>query len=144
MDISTLNAEITKSFGSEMAKVYSGSISEEELKKTATDVFNQLTAHKYEYGKTLPSKLETIIQEMMVDKLQTKIIAILCLPDVQAEITKDAHEIVKQAREKASEMLVDAIAQNMVEGVVHNPANDVACTLGHQIAQEISKLHGGY
>lgn len=143
MDINTLNAEITKSFGSEMAKVYCGSISEEELKKTATDVFKSLTEHKYEYGKMLPSKLETIIQEMMIDKLRTKIIAILCLPDIQAEITKDAQEIVKQAREKASEMLVDTLAQHMVNGVVHDPANDVACALGHNIAQEIYKLRGG-
>lgn len=144
MDINALNAEITKSFGSEMAKVYCGSISEEELKKTATDAFSQLTAHKYEYGNKLPSKLETLIQEMLINDLRTKIEATICLPDVQAEIAKDAQEIVKQAREKASEMLVDTLAQNMVEGVVHNPSNDAAYVLGHQIAQEIFKLRGGY
>lgn len=143
MEINALNTEITKTFGSEMAKVYCGSISEEELKKTTTDVFNQLTAHRYDYGKTLPSKLESLIQEMMIDKLRTKITAILCLPDVQAEITKDAQEIVKQAREKASEMLIDTIAQHMVNGVVHDPANDVACALGHNIAQEIYRLRVG-
>ena len=144
MDINTLNAEITKSFGSEMAKLYSGAISEEELRSTAADAFNKLTAHQYSYGKALPSKLDTMIQELLVEKLKSYVEEIFNQPKVQEQIKKDAEEIVKLAREKSSEMLVDALAQNIVIGITRNPANDSACILGNQIAQEIYRLRGGY
>lgn len=112
MEITT---EIMKTFGQEMAKLFSGKITEEELENQAAEVWTELTEHSYRYGERQKSQLEKLIEEEITNKVIEKVREMLKAPRCEEMVKKEAEEIVLGAREKAAEMLTERLAQGIAE-----------------------------
>ena len=108
-----LTAEITKVFGTEMAKLFAEQISEEELTKTAQEAWRELNNHEYRYGDRQKSKLEKMISEMITDKVMDKVEELLKVPQNAEVINKEATRIVLEARSKASELIIERMAEGI-------------------------------
>lgn len=117
MDIST---NIEKVFGEEIAKLYSSKISEEDLYKTAEEVFKKITVHPYSYGNYHESELEKLIQKLYLEKLAGAVNSILSQPRIQEEIQKEAEEIVKEAKKVAHEKLVNRISDGLAHSATYS------------------------
>lgn len=115
-----LTAEITKVFGQEMAKLFAGQISEEELNKTAQEAWRELNEHEYRYGDRQKSKLEKMISELITNKVMEKVEELLKVPQNAELINKEATRIVLEARSKASELIIS----KMAEGIAAAPFID--------------------
>ena len=110
-----LTAEITKVFGKEMAKLFADQISEEELTKTAQEAWRELNNHEYRYGDRQKSQLEKLINEKIIEKVLTKVEELLEVPQSKEVINREAERIVLEARKKASEMIIERMANGISE-----------------------------
>ena len=110
-----LTTEITKVFGQEMAKLFTETLNEEEMKQTAEKAWRELNNHEYRYGERQKSQLEVMIDELVADKVVEKVKELLQEPQNKDLIDKEAKRIVFEARKKASDMMIDKLAEGMVE-----------------------------
>lgn len=115
-----INAEINKVFGTEMAKIFASTISEEEIKSKAFEVWNLLNKKTNEWGRTTNSDIEIYIRKVLLEKLHEKILAILEEPQNDEIIEKHARELVDKARQVADEAIVKSIAN----GICNKTLND--------------------
>ena len=110
-----INTEINKVFGSEMAKVFASSITEEEIQAKANEVWRQLNNRTNEWGRRSNSEIETYIKNVLLDRLHDKILEILKEPENEESIEKRAREMVNEARRVADEAIVRSIANSICE-----------------------------
>ena len=110
-----INTEINKVFGSEMAKVFASSITEEEIQAKANEVCRQLNNRTNEWGRRSNSEIETYIKNVLLDRLHDKILEILKEPENEESIEKRAREMVNEARRVADEAIVRSIANSICE-----------------------------
>ena len=131
-----LSAELTKSFGEEIAKIFAATISEDEIKETAKKVYDEMNKHSYSYGKCEKSELERLIDSNIVKRVNENIADILGTNESKEQLKKDAEEIVSKARALAKERLVERLADGMVSSALyeHNLGD-----LGSRIAYAITK-----
>ena len=76
-----INTEINKVFGNEMAKLFAGTISEEQLKATAEKIWIDMNKSEMDtWGKRRDSEIERCVKEKIMDRLYGEIKAILDEP----------------------------------------------------------------
>lgn len=110
-----LTTEITKVFGQEMAKLFTETLDEEEMKQTAKKAWQELNNHEYHYGDRQKSQLEKMIEELVTNKVLEKVKELLKEPQNEDIINKEAVRIVLEARKKASDMMIDKLAEGIAE-----------------------------
>ena len=109
-----INTEINKIFGTEMAKIFASSISEEEIKNTAQKMWDQLNTHtdKYGYNK-VNSEIENYIKDVLLDRLHEKMLIVLKEPINDKAIEAKARELVDKAKAVAEEAIVKSVAEGI-------------------------------
>ena len=110
-----VNAEINKVFGTEMAKLFASTISEEEMQKAAKQMWERLNENTDGWGSRRSSDIEKYIKDVLLKRLQEKILAILQEPENDEKLEKRARELIAKAREIADEAIVRSIATNLCE-----------------------------
>ncbi len=108
-----LNTEINRVFGEEMAKIFASTISEDELKIKAEEVWKQMNSHRDAWGRSKNSDIEDFIKNVLLEKLHEKILEVLQEPESEEAIELHARLLVKKARETAD----DAIVRSVAEGI---------------------------
>lgn len=108
-----LNAEINRVVGEQMAVLLADKISEEEMEKTARACWNVITKRPYSYGREEESQLDKLIKKHITEKILEEIDKILSEPQPKEAIHEEAALIVKEARERAHLVLVNAISENI-------------------------------
>lgn len=110
-----LTTEITKVFGQEMAKLFTETLDEEELKQTAKKAWQELNNHEYRYGDRQKSQLEKMIDELITNKVLEKVEELLKEPQNKEFLDKEAERIISEAKKKASNMMIDRLAEGIAE-----------------------------
>lgn len=131
MDIS---AEINKTFGEEIAKLFAAKISDEELMETAQKVWNNLLKvdnNVYSIGGRREPEIERLIKEQILKRLYSKIEDILAEPVSEELLEKKAREMVESARKIGEETIIKDMANNMVRNTLSVYGRD------EEIAEEI-------
>lgn len=122
-----LNAEINKVFGMEMAKLFADTISEEQLKKKALDIWadmNRATSNNWNHRSE--SEIEKYIKEVILKKLYDKIGEILKEPINEELLEKKAREMVETARKVGEEAIIKDMASHMVNNALSIHGRDDA------------------
>ena len=134
MEITT---EISKIFGTEMAKLFASQISEEEMNKQARAIWNELTREQFNsWGDRKDTVLQAQIKDVLIMRLHEKITEILNQPEGAEELEAKAREMVAQARKIAEEAMVHHIAENMTAKAL-SPWEDYA----RVVEQTMRALH---
>ena len=110
-----VNTEINKVFGTEMAKLFASTISEEEMQKAAKQMWERLNKNTNEWGSRRSSDIEKYIKDVLLKRLQEKILAILQEPENDEEFEKRARKLISDAREIADKAIVKSIATNLCQ-----------------------------
>lgn len=113
-----INTEINKVFGQEMAKLFATSVSKEEMEDKAREIWRNLTAPNYNYGKTTNSELEEYIRKEFLNELHEEIKKILAEPDNKEELEKRAREMVAEARRVGEEAIIKSMAEHLVSSAL--------------------------
>lgn len=114
-----INTEINKVFGNEMAKLFAGTISEEQLKATAEKIWIDMNKSERDtWGKRRDSEIERRIKEKIMDRLYDKIKAILDEPVNEELLEKHAREMVAKAREAGEEIIIRDMAKNYASNIL--------------------------
>ena len=116
-----ISAEINKTFGEEMAKLFAAKISDEELMSTAQKVWNNLLKVDnsiYSVGARREPEIEQLIKEQILKRLYSKIEDILAEPVSEEILEKKAREMVESARKIGEETIIKHIANNMVKNAL--------------------------
>lgn len=109
-----LNTEINKVFGAEMAKIFAATISEEEIKEKAGNIWKDLNKSDNRWGSRSDSALEAEVKRVLLDKLHEKIKEIINEPVNEEEFNAKAREMVAKARQIAEEGIVKQLAENII------------------------------
>jgi hypothetical protein len=115
-----INAEISKVFGTEMAKLFANQISEEELLETSKEAWVEITNRPIRWREKEPSQLDEMLRKELVNRLLSKVYEIMKETTSEEWIQKEAERIVNEAKEKHHEMMVDEVARHMTQSVFHN------------------------
>lgn len=114
-----INAEINKVFGTEMARLFAGTIPEEELKKKAAEVWEQMNRVGFDYcSRRKDTEIERAIKNEILDRLYGKIREILQEPVAIEILDRKAREMVENARKVAEEAIIRDMAGHMTENVL--------------------------
>ena len=115
-----INAEINKVFGEEMAKLFASQISEEELEKVSRESWNKITERPIRWRDKEPSMLDEMLRTELINKLLSKAQDIMREETPEEFIQKEAERIVKDAKEKSHELIVNTIAEHIEHAVFNN------------------------
>lgn len=113
-----INTEMNRVFGTEMAKLFASTISEEELRKTADKIWNNLNLNTDRWGSRKEPEIERLIREKIVERLYKKIEAILAEPVNDELLEKKAREMVEKARQAGEEIIIRDMAANYAENIL--------------------------
>lgn len=114
-----INTEINRIFGEEIAKIYANSINEEELKQTAQQMFDKLKEPNGDrWSKDNRSELEKLIDNYIQGKVLEEVRNIMDQPEEGEELRKHAEDLVQRIKELSDKLIVDAMAQHIVERTV--------------------------
>lgn len=105
-----ITANIEKAFGNELAKIYAETIPEEELKRTAREIFSSLTSYK---GHIPGSSLEKEIAMYFTVKIKEEVDSILSSEECKIDVREEAMRVIKKSREKAEEYIVEGTAKTI-------------------------------
>ena len=125
-----INTEINKIFGEQMATLFASKISEEELESKSNAAWKKLNECKFSYTREEKTELEKLIREQIVKRVLAKVEELLSEPVPEEKIKQEAERIITEAKEKAHELLVDGIAENIKQNTLNGSityAIDNAC-----------------
>ena len=108
-----LNTEINRVFGEEMAKVFSKSISEEEIMKAAQDVWRQLNYRESSYWNTKDSEIDKLIKSVCLDRLKEEVEKITYTDEFKAQMAVLAKQIVDEIIEETHKKTVEEISNRL-------------------------------
>ena len=129
-----INTEINRVFGTEMAKLFAETISEEELRQTAQRSWNEL--RKSDWNRE--TQIDKEVKRALLERINAEIKNILETEEAKTDIKESAKEIVEKIRVAAEEKMVEAVSdqiamlhtgyqgfglQGMIEQVVHQMLN---------------------
>ena len=107
------NAEINKVFGTEMAKLFAATISEEEMLKLAREVWNQMTHREYRYCEYRPSEVDNLIKNELRAHMVTEVDKVMKTDAFKESVAKEAEEIVKEIREETHRKVVEEVSSRL-------------------------------
>ena len=110
----SLSTEINRVFGEEMAKIFAATISEEEIKEKAGNIWKDLNNKIDRWGSRSDSALEAEVKRVLLDKLHEKIKEIINEPVNEEEFNAKAREMVAKARQIAEEGIVKHLAESII------------------------------
>lgn len=110
-----ISAEINKIFGSEMARLFSDQISEEDLRKAAEKAWNELNQKQTSYLNNYSgqSDLEREIKNQIFLRFKEEVEKILESESARVDIEFRAKELVKEIRKRAEEKIIDRASDNI-------------------------------
>ena len=133
-----INAEINRIFGEEIAKIYANSIDEEELKQTAQQMFDKLKEPNGDrWSNDNRSELEKLIDNYIQGKVLEEVRNIMDQPEEGEELRKHAEDLVQRIKELSDKLIVDAMAQHIVERTVRE---DIKYSINDHMAQLVNIL----
>lgn len=107
------NAEINKVFGTEMAKLFAATISEEDMLKLAREVWNQMTHREYRYCENRPSEVDNLIKNELRAHMVAEVGKFTETDAFKESVTKEAEEIVKEIREETHKKIVEEVSSRL-------------------------------
>lgn len=115
-----INTEINKVFGTEMAKIFAESISEEEIKETASKVYKRLIEIPTDsWGRVKDeSEIGKLIKSEILEKTRECVIEELKKPESKDVLKERAVRIVEKAKKLAEDEITEKIAANIVNRVI--------------------------
>lgn len=113
-----LTTEINKVFGTEMAKLISSTISEEELKAVATKAWNELTCRQRDsvctYG-NIKSDINELVKKELLIRIEKTVNEILDSEEGKETIKEDAERLIQNIRTKSEEKIVESISDRVAQ-----------------------------
>ena len=113
-----INTEINKVFGQEMAKLFCQTLDEAELKKTAHNIWVEITREDCSWGRRTDSELEKYIKNEFMSEVLEEVKKILAEPQNSEAVEARAREMVAEARRIAEEAIIKSMATHMVENTL--------------------------
>lgn len=107
------NTEINKVFGTEMAKLFAATISEEEMLKRAREVWNQMTHREYRYNEYRPSEVDQLIKNELRAHMVTEVGKLMETDAFKESVAKEAEEIVEEIREETHKKIVEEVSSRL-------------------------------
>lgn len=133
-----INTEINRIFGEEIAKIYANSINEEELKQTAQQMFDKLKEPiRDRWSNDNRSELEKLISNYIQGKVLEEVQNIMDQPEEGEELRKHAEDLVQRIKELSDKLIVDAMAQHIVERTVRE---DIKYSINGNMNQLVDML----
>lgn len=108
-----LNTEINRVFGEEMAKVFSKSISQEEIMNVAKEAWKQLNYRESSYWITKDSQIDKLIKSVFLDRLKEEVEKITSTDDFKAQMAVLAKQIVDEIIEETYKKTVEEISNRL-------------------------------
>lgn len=108
-----LNTEINRVFGEEMAKVFSKSISQEEIMNAAKEAWKQLNYRESSYWSTEDSQIDKLIKSVCLDRLKEEVEKITSTDDFKAQMAVLAKQIVDEIIEETHKKTVEEISNRL-------------------------------
>lgn len=108
-----LNTEINRVFGEEMAKVFSKSISEEEIMKAAREAWKQLNHRESSYWNTTESQIDKLIKTMCLERLKEEVEKITSTDEFKAQMAVLAKQIVDEIIEETHKKTVEEVSNRL-------------------------------
>lgn len=108
-----LNTEINRVFGEEMAKVFSKSISKEEIMKAAQEAWKQLNYRESSYWNTKDSEIDKLIKSVCLERLKEEVEKITSTDEFKAQMAILAKQIVDEIIEETHKKTVEEISNRL-------------------------------
>ena len=108
-----LNTEINRVFGEEMAKVFSKSISEEEIMKAARKAWKQLNNTESSYWNTKESQIDKLVKSVCLDRLKEEVEKITSTDEFKLQMAVLAKQIVDEIIEETHKKTVEEISNRL-------------------------------
>lgn len=110
-----LNAEINKIFGEEMAKIFSQTMTEGELKEKAESAWRSLNRSPERWSQDKRTDMQKLVEKAIGDKVQNRIEELLETEEYQKRLIEEAEEIIREAKENAHKEMVKFVASNLLQ-----------------------------
>lgn len=108
-----LNTEINRVFGEEMAKVFSKSISQEEIMNAAKEAWKQLNYRESSYWNTKDSQIDKLIKSVCLERLKEEVEKITSTDEFKAQMAVLAKQIVDEIIEETHKKTVEEISNRL-------------------------------
>ena len=110
-----LNTEINRVFGEEMAKVFSKSISKEEIMNAAKEAWKQLNYRESSYwnGGVKDSQIDKLIKSVCLERLKEEVEKITSTDEFKAQMVVLAKQIVDEIIEETHKKTVEEISNRL-------------------------------
>lgn len=108
-----LNTEINRVFGEEMAKVFSKSISKEEIMNAAKEAWKQLNYRESSYWNTKDSQIDKLIKSVCLDRLKEEVEKITSTDEFKAKMVVLAKQIVDEIIEETHKKTVEEVSNRL-------------------------------
>lgn len=113
-----LTTEINKVFGTEMAKLISSTISEEELKAVAMTAWNELTCRQRDSFRTygnITSEINALVKKELLIRIEKAVNEILDSEEGKETIKEDAERLIQNIRTKSEEKIAESISDRVAQ-----------------------------
>ena len=107
------NAEINKVFGTEMAKLFAATISEEDMLKLAKEVWNQMTHRAYRYCEYHPSEVDKLVKQVLRERMVEEVGKLMETEAFKQSVAKAAEEIVAEIQEETHKKVVEEVSSRL-------------------------------
>lgn len=108
-----LNTEINRVFGEEMAKVFSKSISQEEIMNAAKEAWKQLNYRESSYWSTKDSQIDKLVKSVCLDRLKEEVEKITSTDEFKLQMAVLAKQIVDEIIEETHKKTVEEISNRL-------------------------------
>ena len=108
-----LNTEINRVFGEEMAKVFSKSISKEEIMNAAKEAWKQLNHKESSYWDTKESQIDKLVKSVCLDRLKEEVEKITSTDEFKLQMAVLAKQIVDEIIEETHKKTVEEISNRL-------------------------------
>ena len=110
-----LNTEINRVFGEEMAKVFSKSISKEEIMNAAKEAWKQLNYRESSYwnGDVKDSQIDKLIKSVCLERLKEEVEKITSTDEFKAQMAVLAKQIVDEIIEETHKKTVEEVSSRL-------------------------------
>ena len=108
-----LNTEINRVFGEEMAKVFSKSISQEEIMNAAKEAWKQLNYRESSYWNTKESQIDKLVKSVCLDRLKEEVEKITSTDEFKLQMAVLAKQIVDEIIEETHKKTVEEVSSRL-------------------------------
>ena len=108
-----LNTEINRVFGEEMAKVFSKSISQEEIMNAAKEAWKQLNYRESSYWNTKESQIDKLVKSVCLDRLKEEVEKITSTDEFKLQMAVLAKQIVDEIIEETHKKTVEEVSNRL-------------------------------